>query len=29
MKRFEHTNHEMRKIISSSLTKSKKAIEIA
>ena len=29
MKRFEHINHEMRKIISSSLTKSKKAVEIA
>lgn len=29
MKRFEHINYEMRKIISSSLTKNKKAIEIA
>ena len=29
MKRFEHINHEMRKIIASYLTKGKKAIEIA
>lgn len=29
MKRFEHINHEMRKIIASYLTKGKKVIEIA
>lgn len=29
MKRFEHINYEMRKIISSCLSKGKKAVEIA